>query len=123
MRFYGYEDKYLGGAKDGEALPEKSIRAIVIETPKEEQALREFLNKHLSNNGSNALAINPDATNGDLPLGNDSSKVKLSELLTNSALDTKLEAINALSAVVNMDGHFDAKYAAAEKLSLLIQEL
>ena len=75
------------------------------------------------NIGSNALAINPDATNGDMPLGNDASKAKLSELLTSCALDKKLATINALSAVVSIDGHFGAKVEAAEKLKLLIQSL
>lgn len=120
--------------KNGMSLTGLNIDSIVAESKEDRANLRMLLMGALRVDeggchtlgcdfGSNALTQNPDATNGDLPLGNRSSKVKLSEPLINSALDTKLEAINALSTVVNMDGHFDARYTAAEKLSLLIQEL
>ncbi|TCB75535.1 hypothetical protein E0H89_11360 [Acinetobacter sp. ANC 3781] len=120
--------------KNGMSLTGLNIDSIVAESKEDRADLRMLLMGALKVDedgchqlgrgfGSNALATNPDVSNGSRALGNEASKVKLSELLTNCALDTKIEVINALSAVVNIDGHFDAKCAAREKLSLLIQKL
>lgn len=75
------------------------------------------------NIGSNALTQNPDVSNGSMALGNDESISNLSERFKNLAFDTKLAAINALSAVASIDGYFGAKTEAIEKLELLIQSL
>ncbi len=75
------------------------------------------------NIGSNALTQNPDVSNGSMALGNDESISNLSERFKNLAFDTKLAAINALSAVASIDGCFGAKTEAIEKLELLIQSL
>src|SRR5690606_5328034 len=120
--------------RDGMSLTGLNIDSIVAESKEDRVDRKMLLMGALKadergchalgrNIGSNALAINPDATNGDMPLGNDASKAKLSELLTSCALDKKLATINALSAVVSIDGHFGAKVEAAEKLKLLIQSL
>ena len=133
MRVSGLESIIPTEVKEGVELP-KFIRTLTIETAEEEQLLRLFLTGALKVDeggchslghdfGLDALTQNPDASNGSRAMGNDSSKAKLSERLKVCSLDTKIEVINALSAVVNIDGHFDAKYAATEKLSLLIQEL
>ena len=120
--------------KNGMGLTGLDIDSIVAESKEDRADLRMLLMGALKVDeggchqlgrgfGSNALATNPDVSNGSRALGNDSSSAGLSERLKVCSLDTKIEVINALSAVVNIDGHFDAKYAATEKLSLLIQEL
>jgi hypothetical protein len=120
--------------RNGMSLTGLNIDSIVAESKEDRANLRMLLMGALKadergchtlgrNIGSNALAINTDATNGDMPLGNGASKAKLSELLTSCALDKKLATISALSAVASIDGHFGAKVEAAEKLKLLIQSL
>ncbi len=133
MRVSGIESIMSTEIKEGVELP-KFIRTLTIETAEEEQLLRLFLTGALKVDesgchqlgrgfGSNALATNPDVSNGSRALGNDSSSAGLSGLLKASALDVKLQAINSLTAILNADGHFNVKNAASKKLNLLIQEL
>ena len=133
MRVSGIESIMSTEIKEGVELP-KFIRTLTIETAEEEQRLRLFLTGALKVDesgchqlgrdfGSNALATNPDVSNGSRALGNDSSSAGLSGLLKASALDVKLQAINSLTAILNADGHFNVKNAASKKLNLLIQEL
>ncbi len=133
MRVSGIESIMSTEIKEGVKLP-KFIRTLTIETAEEEQLLRLFLTGALKVDesgchqlgrgfGSNALATNPDVSNGSRALGNDSSSAGLSGLLKASALDVKLQAINSLTAILNADGHFNVKNAASKKLNLLIQEL
>ena len=133
MRVSGIESVMSTEIKEGVELP-KFIRTLTIETAEEEQLLRLFLTGALKVDesgchqlgrgfGSNALATNPDVSNGSRALGNDSSSAGLSGLLKASALDVKLQAINSLTAILNADGHFNVKNAASKKLNLLIQEL
>ena len=120
--------------KNGMGLTGLNIDSIVAESKEDRADLRMLLMGALKVDesgchqlgrgfGSNALMQNPDVTNGNRALGNDSSKTKLSELLKVSALDVKLQAINSLTAILNADGHFNVKNAASKKLNLLIQEL
>ena len=133
MRVSGIESIMSTEIKEGVELP-KFIRTLTVETAEEEQLLRLFLTGALKVDesgchqlgrgfGSNALATNPDVSNGSRALGNDSSSAGLSGLLKASALDVKLQAINSLTAILNADGHFNVKNAASKKLNLLIQEL
>ena len=133
MRVSGIESIMSTEIKEGVELP-KFIRTLTVETAEEERQLRLFLTGALKVDesgchqlgrgfGSNALATNPDVSNGSRALGNDSSSAGLSELLKASALDVKLQAINSLTAILNADGHFNVKNAASKKLNLLIQEL
>lgn len=133
MRVSGIESIMSTEIKEGVELP-KFIRTLTVETAEEERQLRLFLTGALKVDesgchqlgrgfGSNALATNPDVSNGSVALGVDSSNVGLSELLKVSALDVKLQAINSLTAILNADGHFDVKNAASKKLNLLIQEI
>ena len=120
--------------KNGMSLTGLNIDSIVAESKEDRADLRMLLMGALKVDesgcyqlgrgfGSNALATNPDVSNGSRALGNDSSSAGLSELLKVSALDVKLQAINSLTAILNADGHFNVKNAAAKKLNLLIQEL
>ena len=133
MRVSGIESIMSTEIKEGVELP-KFIRTLTVETAEEERQLRLFLTGALKVDesgchqlgrgfGSNALATNPDVSNGSRALGNDSSSAGLSGLLKASALDVKLQAINSLTAILNADGHFNVKNAASKKLNLLIQEL
>ena len=120
--------------KNGMSLTGLNIDSIVAESKEDRADLRMLLMGALKVDesgcyqlgrgfGSNALATNPDVSNGSRALGNDSSSAGLSELLKASALDVKLQAINSLTAILNADGHFNVKNAASKKLNLLIQEL
>ena len=120
--------------KNGMGLTGLNIDSIVAESKEDRADLRMLLMGALKVDesgchslshdfGSNALATNPDVSNGSRALGNDSSSAGLSELLKVSALDVKLQAINSLTAILNADGHFNVKNAASKKLNLLIQEL
>ena len=120
--------------KNGMLLTGLNIDSIVAESKEDRADLRMLLMGALKVDeggchqlgrgfGSNALAINPDVSNGSRALGNDSSSAGLSGLLKASALDVKLQAINSLTAILNADGHFNVKNAASKKLNLLIQEL
>ena len=120
--------------KNGMGLTGLDIDSIVAESKEDRADLRMLLMGALKVDeggchqlgrgfGSNALATNPDVSNGSRALGNDSSSAGLSELLKASALDVKLQAINSLTAILNADGHFNVKNAASKKLNLLIQEL
>lgn len=120
--------------KNGMSLTGLNIDSIVAESKEDRADLRMLLMGALKVDesgcyqlgrgfGSNALATNPDVSNGSRALGNDSSSAGLSELLKVSALDVKLQAINSLTAILNADGHFNVKNAASKKLNLLIQEL
>lgn len=120
--------------RDGMSLTGLNIDSIVAESKEDRANLRMLLMGALKvdergchalghNIGSNALTQNPDATNGDMPLGNDESISNLLERFKNLAFDKKLAAINALSAVASIDGYSGAKTEAIEKLKLLIQSL
>ena len=120
--------------KNGMGLTGLNIDSIVAESKEDRADLRMLLMGALKVDesgcyqlgrgfGSNALATNPDVSNGSRALGNDSSSAGLSGLLKASALDVKLQAINSLTAILNADGHFNVKNAASKKLNLLIQEL
>ena len=120
--------------KNGMGLTGLNIDSVVAESKEDRADLRMLLMGALKVDesgcyqlgrgfGSNALATNPDVSNGSRALGNDSSSAGLSELLKASALDVKLQAINSLTAILNADGHFNVKNAASKKLNLLIQEL
>lgn len=120
--------------RDGMSLTGLNIDSIVSESKEDRAYLKMLLMGALKvdergchalgcNIGSNALAQNPDVSNGSTALGNDESISNLSERFKNLAFDTKLAAINALSAVVSIDGYFGAKTEAIEKLELLIQSL
>lgn len=120
--------------RDGMSLTGLNIDSIVSESKEDRANLRMLLMGALKvdergchalghNIGSNALTQNPDVSNGSMALGNDESISNLSERFENLAFDTKLAAINALSAVASIDGHFGAKTEAIEKLELLIQSL
>ena len=133
MRVSGIDSMMPIDVKEGVELP-KFIRTLTVETAEEEQQLRLFLMGALKvdecgchalgrNIGSNALTQNPDLSNGSMALGSDESISNLSERFKNLAFDTKLAAINTLSAVASIDGYFGAKTVAIEKLELLIQSL
>lgn len=133
MRVSGIDSMMPIDVKEGVELP-KFIRTLTVETAEEEQQLRLFLMGALKvdergchalgrNIGSNALTQNPDVSNGSMALGSDESISNLSERFKNLAFDTKLAAINTLSAVASIDGYFGVKTVAIEKLELLIQSL
>ena len=133
MRVMGINDSNSVVVEEGTKLP-KFIRTLKIETAEEEQQLRLFLTGALKVDkdgchsmgrdfGSNALCQSSDVSNGNVALGVDSSSAGLSELLKVSALDVKLQAINSLTAILNVYGYSDMQNAAAEKLNLSIQEL
>ncbi|WP_218696380.1 hypothetical protein [Acinetobacter harbinensis] len=134
MRASGFNDSNSTKVEGGVELP-KFIRTLVIETAEEERQLRLFLTGALKVDesgchslgphfSSNALAENPDVSNGSRALANnDSPKVELLTDLRRITLDTKLEIINSLTAIVGIKGNFDAKQVAMEKLRLLVQEL
>lgn len=120
--------------RDRMSLTGLNIDSIVAESKEDRANLKMLLMGALKvdehgchalghNFGSNALAINPDVSNGSMALGNDESISNLSERFKNLAFDTKLAAINALSVVASIDGYFGAKTEAIEKLELLIQSL
>ncbi|MFZ0023172.1 hypothetical protein [Acinetobacter sp.] len=120
--------------RDGMSLTGLNIDSIVAESKEDRENLKMLLMGALKvdergchalgrNIGSNALTQNPDVSNGSMALGNDESISNLSERFKNLAFDTKLAAINALSAVASIDGYFGAKTEAIEKLELLIQSL
>lgn len=131
MRVSGFDSLNSIEVNDGAELP-KFIRTLTVETAEEEQQLRLFLTGALKmdehrchalvgNIGSRALAINPDVSNGDVPLGNDSSKG--AGLKFDYSLEDTLQIIDTLAAVVSIGGSSDAKVTASEKLNLLIQSL
>lgn len=120
--------------RGGMSLTGLNIDSIVAESKEDRANLKMLLMGALKvdergyhalgrNIGSNALTQNPDVSNGSMALGNDESISNLSERFKNLAFDTKLAAINALSAVASIDGYFGAKTEAIEKLELLIQSL
>ena len=133
MRVSGIDSMMPIDVKEGVELP-KFIRTLTVETAEEEQQLRLFLMGALKVDergchalrrdfGAKALTQNPDVSNGSVALGSDESISNLSERFKNLAFDTKLAAINILSAVASIDGCFGAKTVAIEKLELLIQSL
>ena len=121
--------------RNGMPLTGLNIDSIVAESKEDRADLRMLLMSALKMNesvchslgphfSSNALAKNPDVSNGSRALANnDSHKVELLTDLRHITLDTKLEIINSLTAIVSVKGNFNAKQVAMEKLHLLVQGL
>lgn len=143
MRVSGIESIMPTEVKEGVELP-KFIRTLTIETAEEEQQLRLFLTGALKVDergchalgrdfGSNALAINPDASNGkyalgtvlsgsdgSVPLGNDSSKG--TGLKFDYSLEEKLQIIDTLSAAIQRNepmAYLHTKEAETKLLALV----
>ncbi|TCH64216.1 hypothetical protein [Acinetobacter sp. ANC 4862] len=134
MRVSGFESIMPTEVKEGVELP-KFIRTLTVETAEEEQQLRLFLTGALKVDengchslgrdfGSNALAINPDATNGSRALGevhNSSEAI----LKLDYPLEDKLKIIDTLvSALKNENSVFyDHTKETEEKLLALIRSI
>lgn len=134
MRFHGCEGEYLGANKEGEELPKDIIRSVIIETPEEERQLRLFLTGALKFDESgchalgcdfeaNALPINPDATNGDMLLGNDTSKD--ADLKFDYSLEEKLRIIDTLASALKRENSVFHEHTkeTEEKLLALIRSI
>ncbi|QOW46939.1 MULTISPECIES: hypothetical protein [Acinetobacter] len=109
--------------KEGVELP-KFIRTITVETAKEEQEIRLFLTGALSiDNGSNALAINPDVSNGSRALGNEATKD--ADLKFNYSLEEKLRIIDTLASVLKRENSVFHEHTkeTKEKLLALIRSI
>jgi len=118
--------------KNGMSLTGLNIDSIVAESKEDRADLRMLLMGALKVDehgchqlgrgfGSNALATNPDVSNGNVPLGNDSSKG--AGLKFDYTLEDTLQIIDTLATVVSTGGSSDAIVTASEKLNLLIQSL
>ena len=134
MRFHGCEGEYLGANKEGEELPKDIIRSVIIETPEEERQLRLFLTGALKfdesgchalgcNIGSNALVINQDVSNGDVPLG--TNVPKDADLNLDYSLDEKLRIIDTLTAAIqrNESMMYPHTEGAETKLLALVRSI
>lgn len=136
--------------KEGVELP-KFIRTITVETAKEEQEIRLFLTGALSvdnggchalgrgfegvefdsrvqydldtHNSSNALAINPDVSNGIRALGNEATKD--ADLKFNYSLEEKLRIIDTLASVLKRENSVFHEHTkeTEEKLLALIRSI
>ena len=118
--------------KNGMSLTGLNIDSIVAESKEDRANLRMLLMGALKVDeggchqlgrsfGSNTLATNPDVSNGNVPLGNDSSKG--AGLKFDYTLEDTLQIIDTLATVVSTGGSSDAIVTASEKLNLLIQTL
>ena len=130
MRVSGIDGMILIDVKEGVELP-KFIRTLTIETVEEEQELRLFLTGALKVDergchalgcdfGSNALTQNPDVSNGDAPLGSDSSKGI--SLKFDYSLEEKLQIIDTLSAAIQRNepmAYLHTKEAETKLLALV----
>ncbi len=134
MRFLDCDDNYLGVLEEAKELPKSIIRSVIIETPEEEQQLRLFLMGALKvdergchalgcNIGSNTLAINTDATNRDMSLGNDASKN--TGLKFDYSLEEKLRIIDTLASALKKENSvfYEHTKETEEKLLVLIQSI
>lgn len=109
--------------KEGVELP-KFIRTITVETAKEEQEIRLFLTGALSiDNGSNALAVDPDVSNGSRALGNEATKY--ADLKFNYSLEEKLRIIDTLASVLKRENSVFHEHTkeTEEKLLALIRSI
>lgn len=133
MRVSGIDSMMPIDVKEGVELP-KFIRTLTVETAEEEQQLRLFLTDALKvdehgchalgrNIGSNALAINPDATNGDMPLGNDAPMD--AGLKFDYSLEEKLRIIDTLASALKKENSvfYEHTKETEEKLLALIQSI
>lgn len=134
MRFLDCDGNYLGVLEEAKELPKSIIRSVIIETPGEEQQLRLFLMGALKvdergcyalgcNIGSNTLAINTDATNRDMSLGNDASKN--ASLKFDYSLEEKLRIIDTLASALKKENSvfYEHTKETEEKLLVLIQSI
>ncbi|AWL28982.1 hypothetical protein DJ533_10595 [Acinetobacter defluvii] len=109
--------------KEGVELP-KFIRTITVETAKEEQEIRLFLTGALSiDNGSNALAVDPDVSNGSRALGNEATKY--ADLKFNYSLEEKLRIIDTLASILKRENSVFHEHTkeTKEKLLALIRSI
>ncbi|OTG70069.1 hypothetical protein B9T38_13705 [Acinetobacter sp. ANC 4218] len=133
MRVSGIDGMILIDVKEGVELP-KFIRTLTIETAEEEQELRLFLTGALKVDergcralvrdfGVNALAVNPDVSNGDAPLGSDSSND--SGLKFDYSLDEKLRIIDTLASALKKENSvfYEHTKETEEKLLALIRSI
>ncbi|NNH01628.1 hypothetical protein [Acinetobacter sp. ANC 5414] len=146
MRVSGIEGIMPTEVKEGVELP-KFIRTLTIETAEEEQQLRLFLTGALKVDergchalgrdfGSNALTQNPDVSNGkyaletntdasdgSMPLSNDSSNG--TGLKFDYSLDEKLRIIDTLTAAIqrNEPMMYPHTEEAETKLLALVQSI
>lgn len=144
MILFDCDGSFLAEVIDGEELPEKIIRQIVITTPQEERAVRLFLTGGLKVDadgcyalgrdfGSNALSQSSDVSNGNAALGmkpNGSralaeSNTSKGTLKQDYSLEERLQIIDTLSAAIqrNEPTIYPHIKEAETKLLALVQSI
>lgn len=105
MILFDCDGSFLAEVTDGEELPEKIIRQIVVTTPQEERAVRLFLAGALEvgEGGSRLLAR---SFSGDVGLGcSVAAGIQTGATDGQSNLDDKLKIIEALTSALNFGGN------------------
>ena len=120
--------------KNGMSLTGLNIDSIVAESKEDRADLRMLLMGALRVDergchalgrdfGVNALAVNPDVSNGDAPLGSDSSKA--TGLKFDYSLDEKLRIIDTLASALKKENSvfYEHTKETEEKLLALIRSI